>query len=228
LEYLWFKGQGLTLSVKGSKFGSKCDHRCEKKEFFASGFFLFFFFFTGQMSVGTFPVHHFVQSCHSHTYSLCLPTTSFSRVTLTLTLSACHLAYAFPLSPSPLPCLHMHKSMPTALVLASQKDAHVREALQCARIVLGSVWQGSPSYPLGSLTTTLSVMTSLPLFLGVLSPQVQTNPFLVVLTHLDRPSFLNGLPSATPSHLFLMLFVLRSMYFLSLAFAQASCYAHAR
>ncbi len=160
MDYLWSKGRGSTLSGKGSKFGSKCDHRREKNKIFASGSFLFFFFFTGQMSVGPFPVHHFFH--------------------LTLALSARHLAYAFSLSPSPLSRLHMHKPMSTALVLAFQsdvfphlpllsQDAHAREALPCARIVLGSVWQGSPSCPPGCLTTTLSVLTSLSLFLGVLS-----------------------------------------------------------
>ncbi len=111
---------------------------------------------------------------------LFVATSCFSRVTLTLALSARPLAYAFPLSPSPLPRLHMHTPTSTALVLASlsdvfpflpilSQDVHAREALPCARTVLGSVWQGSHSCPLGCLTTTLSVLTSLSLFLGVLS-----------------------------------------------------------
>ncbi len=166
-------------------------------------------------------------------------TTSFSRVTLTLALSVRHSAYAFPLFPYPLPRLHMHKPMSTTLVLASQidvfpflpflsQDAHTREALPCARIVLGSVWQGSHSCPPGCLTTTLSVLTSLSLFLGVLFTLVQTTPFGVVLTHLDRPSSLNGCPPPKPCRPFVMLFVLRSVCFLHLDLALASCYAHAR
>ncbi len=163
MDYMWSKGQGSTLSGKGSKFGSKCGHRREKRKKFASGSFLFFFFLLDKCQLDLF-----------------VSTSSFSLVTLTLALSARPLAYAFPLSPSPLPRLHMHKPTSTALVLASlsdvfpflpilSQDAHAREALPCARTVLGSVWQGSHSCPLGCLTTTLSVLTSLSLFLGVLS-----------------------------------------------------------
>ena len=148
---------------KGFEVRVKVRPSSRKKSVLESGSFCSFFFILDKCQLDLF-----------------VATTSFSRVTLTLALSARPLAYAFPLSPSPLPRLHMHTPTSTALVLASlsdvfpflpilSQDAHAREALPCARTVLGSVWQGSHSCPLGCLTTTLSVLTSLSLFLGVLS-----------------------------------------------------------
>jgi hypothetical protein len=156
--YLWFKGQALNPSRKGLKFEPKCQLFFKKSKIEQRIFFVLFFV---------------------SKFSVFLTTSSLSPVSLTLALYAWLSAYAFAMSPSPLPCLDITQPLPACtfatvlshgfppLPLISQY-AQARETQPRVRIGPVSVSPGPPISPPGCLTTTLSVLTSFSLSLGLL------------------------------------------------------------
>ena len=108
--------------------------------------------------------------------SLFLTITSLSRVSLTLALLVPNFVHALTMSLPPLPCLHMYQPMRTYLVLSPfadvlpsfhlvLQDAQARGTRTSVRISLVIVWLGPPQPPPRCLTTTLSLLTSLSLFM---------------------------------------------------------------